>query len=380
MANAYHEELLAELERAAGPGEPWEGLQHYLGTSKRCYPIKSGERGQVVKAFLARHRDLSLAEYTGLIGSLCRGESFDEIAMAGALLRFAPRLRKQLDPGLLVEWLGGVEGWAETDSLCMSHFTAQEVLARWDDWHRLLTRLAVDGNVHRRRASLVLLTKAVRDAADERLADLAFANIDRLRGERHPHHQGRLVALARARQTPPRARGRLPRGQRGLAAAHRRARDAQQAVDGEKVWLGPVGEIAERAPRQRQPPALRSERDWGPRLPSPRAQRAGPLAPGCTAQASARRWRCARLFAPPPSTGCASNSHASAPSSASWASPVGRAQLERHLWPATACRSSQRVGATPRRGATHRMARHSATRPEQVRDSGLGLPAMPAPN
>jgi 3-methyladenine DNA glycosylase AlkD len=184
MANAYHEELLAELERAAGPGEPWEGLQHYLGTSKRCYPIKSGERGQVVKAFLARHRDLSLAEYTGLIGSLCRGESFDEIAMAGALLRFAPRLRKQLDPGLLVEWLGGVEGWAETDSLCMSHFTAQEVLARWDDWHRLLTRLAVDGNVHRRRASLVLLTKAVRDAADERLADLAFANIDRLRGER----------------------------------------------------------------------------------------------------------------------------------------------------------------------------------------------------
>lgn len=186
MTNTYHEQLLAEVKaRAAHSGPAWEGIQHYLGTSKVCYPIGTKERGQVVRDWLAGHPALSLQEYCDLIGSLCRGESFDEIALAGALLGLAPRLRKQIDPHLLERWLDAVEGWAETDSLCMSHFTAQEILARWEDWQRLLTRLAVDGNIHKRRASLVLLTKAVRDAGDERLAAQAFANIDRLKGEKH---------------------------------------------------------------------------------------------------------------------------------------------------------------------------------------------------
>jgi 3-methyladenine DNA glycosylase AlkD len=47
-----------------------------------------------------------------------------------------------------------------------------------------LVRLVSDGNVHKRRASLVLLTKPVRDSENKRLADLAFANIDRLKNER----------------------------------------------------------------------------------------------------------------------------------------------------------------------------------------------------
>ncbi len=185
MPGVHHEELLAELQRVAGAGEPWEGIQRYLGTSKRCYPMNSRGWTQIVKTFLARHPDLSPAEYAGLIGSLCRGQSFDEFALAGRLLQARPRLRKQLDPALVWGWLDGVEGWAETDSLCQSHFTAAEVLDRWDDWRDLLSRLVVDGNVHKRRASLVLLTKAVRESADERLAEVAFANIDRLKGERH---------------------------------------------------------------------------------------------------------------------------------------------------------------------------------------------------
>jgi 3-methyladenine DNA glycosylase AlkD len=185
MTNAYHNELLAELKRCAAGTPPWEGIQHYLGTSKTCYPIGAHGRGRVVAGWLAAHRGLSLGEYCDLIGSLCRGESFDEIALAGALLDRMPRLRKQIDPRLLDEWLAGVEGWAEVDSLCQSHFSGAEVLARWSDWQPLLAGLAADANVHKRRASLVLLTRPVRDAADERLAGQAFANIDRLKGEKH---------------------------------------------------------------------------------------------------------------------------------------------------------------------------------------------------
>jgi len=185
MANAYHEELLTELKRCAAGAPAWEGLQHYLGTSKGCYPVGAQARGKTVADWLAAHRDLSLREYCDLIGSLCRGESFDEIALAGALLDRVPRLRKQIDPQLLAEWLEGVEGWAEVDSLCQSHFSGDEVLARWDDWQRLLAHLAADANIHKRRASLVLLTRPVRSSADERLAGQAFANIDRLKGERH---------------------------------------------------------------------------------------------------------------------------------------------------------------------------------------------------
>ncbi|HOG48124.1 MAG TPA: DNA alkylation repair protein, partial [Anaerolineae bacterium] len=155
------------------------------GTSKVCYPVRTSEKGRIVKDFVARHPGLTLEAYIELIGSLCRGHSFDEIALAGALLERLPRLRQQIDLQCLERWLDTVEGWGETDSLCMSHFTGREVLARWDEWRALLTRLAGDDNIHKRRASLVLLTKAVRDAGDLRLAELAFANIHRLKGERH---------------------------------------------------------------------------------------------------------------------------------------------------------------------------------------------------
>lgn len=216
MANAYHEELLAALQAcAAAAGTRWEGLERYLGTSKVAYPVKAAEKGQIVKAFLAAHPDLSLDDYVELIGSLCRGRSFDEFCLAGALLERKPRLRKQLDPALLAGWLDGVEGWAEADSLCQSHFTAAEVLARWDDWRPLLASLVADGNVHKRRASLVLLTRPVRDSADERLAEAAFANIDRLKGEKHilitkavswllrqliKHHHERVAAYLEANE------------------------------------------------------------------------------------------------------------------------------------------------------------------------------------
>lgn len=183
--NAHHQELLEALWEHVGEGTPEpEEMKAYMGTGKRAYAIATPVESQIVRDFIARHRDLSFSEYLALLNSLYQGPSHNEISLAGKLLELLPRLRKQLEPCLLDGWLGVVEGWAETDSICQSHFTAQEMLARWDDWRALLAQLSLDPNVHKRRASLVLLTRPVRDSRDERLADLAFAHIERLKGER----------------------------------------------------------------------------------------------------------------------------------------------------------------------------------------------------
>ena len=96
-----------------------------------------------------------------------------------------PSLRRTLAPRDLVRWLARAEGWAEVDCICQSTCTAAELLADWSTWKRELVALSKSQNVHQRRASLVLLTTPVRDSADARLADIAFANIARLERERH---------------------------------------------------------------------------------------------------------------------------------------------------------------------------------------------------
>lgn len=48
----------------------------------------------------------------------------------------------------------------------------------------LLTAFTQDANVHKRRASLVLLTKPLRESDDPRLAKLAFANAGKLKREK----------------------------------------------------------------------------------------------------------------------------------------------------------------------------------------------------
>lgn len=99
-------------------------------------------------------------------------------------MEYTPNFRKQIDPQVLDKWLIGVKGWGEVDSLCQSSFSATEILAKWDDWKKLITKFSQDRGIHKRRASLVLLCKAVRESDDKRLADLAFRNIEKLKGEK----------------------------------------------------------------------------------------------------------------------------------------------------------------------------------------------------
>jgi 3-methyladenine DNA glycosylase AlkD len=58
------------------------------------------------------------------------------------------------------------------------------MLSHWKDWKSLLVSFSKSGNVHKRRASLVLLTRPLRESDDPRLARQAFANLDRLKSEK----------------------------------------------------------------------------------------------------------------------------------------------------------------------------------------------------
>lgn len=159
-------------------------LNKYMGTSKPMYNLASGWTRTLAKNWVRIHQEVSLEDFVKFLDSLYKGESHTERTFGGKLLEYASKLRKQLDPQLIKRWLSGAEGWGEVDSLCQSSFSAAEVLERWNLWKRLLVEMAIDSDVHKRRASLVLLTKPVRDSKDPRLADLAFANVDKLKGEK----------------------------------------------------------------------------------------------------------------------------------------------------------------------------------------------------
>jgi len=166
------------------PQDEKEKLVRYIGTNKACYVLGADTEKRIIKEWIRRHSDLSISQHIELLSLLYQGESINEISMAGELLESLPELRKSVDPRNIDVWLSRLHGWAEVDSLCQSKFSATELLSKWKEWKSLLTKLASDSNVHKRRASLVLLTKPVRESEDSRLADLAFTNIDRLKSER----------------------------------------------------------------------------------------------------------------------------------------------------------------------------------------------------
>ncbi len=184
--NPLHHEIASDIKQQAAK----EGLRldkqgdRYVGTTKPSYPLKAAVTGAIARAWIARHPELTPREYRDLLSSLSHGETHNEFAFVGVLLGARPRLRQTLEPKLLEGWLDRAEGWAEVDSICQSAFTAQELLSNWQAWKRTLVSLCKSRNVHKRRASLVLLTRPVRESDDARLAELAFANIERLKHEK----------------------------------------------------------------------------------------------------------------------------------------------------------------------------------------------------
>jgi len=159
-------------------------VQKYCGSNKQTNCIKSGEVKKLAKKIVGEN-NLDRNQLTKLLDSLYSNARFmEETTLAARILEIAPKLRQQIDPNKLDYWLNFTHGWAETDVLCQSSFTSDELLSNWSTWKKLLIKFSKDKNVHKRRASLVLLTKPTRMSNDKRLSDLAFKNVDLLKEEK----------------------------------------------------------------------------------------------------------------------------------------------------------------------------------------------------
>lgn len=180
--NKYHEEIINEFKKYAGQGTKHDAK--YVGTTHFRYEIRSEIKKKIAKDFVNKYKNISTLEFIQLFSYLYNGISYDERTFGGKILEIFPKFRKNIKPGYLDKWLGGAVGWAEVDSLCQSNFTAGELLSNWKEWKKLLVKLSSDKNISKRRGSLVLLTKPVRDSNDKRLADMAFVNIDKLKSEK----------------------------------------------------------------------------------------------------------------------------------------------------------------------------------------------------
>src|SRR4030042_6095951 len=180
ITNSLHKKIISSFNKLGKNGDKKERLwvQKYLGSDKPTGCIRSAETIKLGKKIIKENK-LEVKGFIDLLDSLYKNATtFEEMEIAGRLLGFAPNLRKQINPAKLDFWLNYTHGWAENDILCQSNFSAEEVLKNWPDWKKLLIKFSKDKNVHKRRASLVLLTKSVRESDDKKLSELAFKNIN----------------------------------------------------------------------------------------------------------------------------------------------------------------------------------------------------------
>ncbi|MFH1971719.1 MAG: DNA alkylation repair protein [Patescibacteria group bacterium] len=177
---------LKELKKIGSNKNKKESLwvQKYLGSNKTYNCTKTGDIQKLARKII-KENNPDIKELENLLDSLYKNaKTFEEIDLAARLLGVSPKLRQQISPNKLDYWLNFTHGWAETDVLCQSNFTSDELLSNWNTWKKLLIKFSKDKNVHKRRASLVLLTKSVGMSDDKRLSDLAFKNTDLLKEEK----------------------------------------------------------------------------------------------------------------------------------------------------------------------------------------------------
>jgi 3-methyladenine DNA glycosylase AlkD len=185
IQNKIHLDILKKLEKYKDNGDKKtnEWVQHYLGSNKPTMGIKSSEMVRMARE-IASENSFNKKSLIELLDSLySRATTFAEVDMAARLLGALPKIRKELEPEVLDYWLIFTHGWAEIDVLCQNNFTADEVLGNWSKWEKLLIQFSNGENVSKRRASMVLLTKSLRESDDRRLSKLAFEQVEKMKWE-----------------------------------------------------------------------------------------------------------------------------------------------------------------------------------------------------
>lgn len=180
-----HQALLAALKlsvRAQTHGG--FDLQGYHGSQAPVLGVRAPEMRRIARTWLTEHKAGSPELTLTVVTSLFQGASHDEKVLGAVLLACDRRARAAAGPDDIDRWLEHLSGWAQVDSLCSNVIQAEQMLADWPAWQGLIDRLSRDPNINKRRAALVLLTGPVRYSDEARLSDLAFAVVERLKGER----------------------------------------------------------------------------------------------------------------------------------------------------------------------------------------------------
>lgn len=184
MSNKYHQEILRLIIKHSGRPTQHTFLDGYLGNKHPRHAINVPTLRKIAKQWIDSHADVKHKEFSTLLSSLLKGESFTEKIFAGILLNYSTPDQRKFDAKLFIQWLNHVEGWAEVDSLCTGSYSITQITGEFHAWKPLLIQLAKSSNINKRRASIVLLCSPLQNTSDKRIATLALQNIERLKTER----------------------------------------------------------------------------------------------------------------------------------------------------------------------------------------------------
>lgn len=184
--NRHHRLLLKQIVTMA-KAEPFHSTQGsaYAGHKEKTYNLSNLQLRKIAKDWVKENKEIFLEELVKLLNSIYQqSQSATEKYLGGFLIEYLPKQRKWLSPLLLDDWLENLTGWGQVDSLCQSKFGAKDMLDHWIDWKKMMKKFNYSKNVSKRRASLVLLTRPVRESEDKKFVSLALENIDHLKGEK----------------------------------------------------------------------------------------------------------------------------------------------------------------------------------------------------
>lgn len=186
IKNKIHKNILKEIDKlkTGTKNTNTEWVSKYLGTDKIFHGFNTAQIIDLAKRII-NENDMDDIETIALLNSLYQnGTTYTEIAVAAVILGLSKSFLKNFDPKHLDLWLNYTHGWAENDVLCQSNFGSEILLSNWSKWEKILKEFNQSTNINKRRASLVLLTKSLRQSDDKRLSELAFKNIEKLKTEK----------------------------------------------------------------------------------------------------------------------------------------------------------------------------------------------------
>lgn len=184
--NKYHLQIKQLIENEARINPTMSKLPlNYAGHNEKFFPLSHPQVRSLVKGWNKEHKTLDNEVLIDVLNSLySNATSATEKYFASFLIGENKSLRSSIRPTDVDYWLNYLNGWAQIDCLCQTNFTADELLSNWTEWESFLDKFNRSKNIRKRRASLVLLIKPMRQVYDKRFLKVAIKNIDNLKHEK----------------------------------------------------------------------------------------------------------------------------------------------------------------------------------------------------